>query len=127
MHSEPSAQHHVRSVAPGRPAVSGPPDASAVEELRALPRSEQCEALEDLVVTEFKATLLMDDGEEFPVTETFFDLGFTSLLIADAKQRLEQLLGCSISATVLFNSPTVERLVEHLADDVLALRRRQEA
>ncbi|WP_018348359.1 acyl carrier protein [Longispora albida] len=87
--------------------------------LHGIPRSERYEALEELVVGEFKATLLMTPDEELPLDESFFDIGFTSLLIADIKQKLETLLGCTISANVLFNSPTVERLVEHLTDEVL--------
>jgi acyl carrier protein len=92
-----------------------------VLELRDLPRSERRDALEEMVVEQFRATLLMDDEEELPDTESFFDLGLTSLLIADIKERLEQTLSCSISANVLFNSPTIRRLVDHLAVDVLAL------
>jgi acyl carrier protein len=90
-----------------------------VEWLRAMPRSERRDALESVVVAEFKATLMMADNEELPLDESFFDAGLTSLLIADIKQRLEQLLGCAISANVLFNSPTVERLLAHLTDEVL--------
>ena len=90
-------------------------------QLRDLPRSERREALEELVIAQLRGTLLMDDDEEVSDTESFFDMGLTSLLIADIKERLEQTLSCSISANVLFNSPTVERLVDHLAADVLAL------
>lgn len=110
MHSEPMASD------------LDPDDTPAVRELLSLPRSEQREALEALVVGEFRAVLLMDRDEDFPSDASFFDLGFTSLLMADAKDRLEWLLGRSISSTVLFNSPTVDRLIDHLAGDVLALR-----
>jgi acyl carrier protein len=72
------------------------------------------------VVTEFRKTLLMTDDEDFPLSESFFDLGFTSLRVTEAKQRLEERLECSISSNVLFNNPTVEQLVEYLVNDVLA-------
>lgn len=62
----------------------------------------------------------MTDDEEFPLSESFFDMGFTSLRITEAKQRLEESLGCSISSTVLFNNPTVEQLVAYMTSDVLA-------
>jgi acyl carrier protein len=88
--------------------------------LRALPRSERLDSLEAVVVAEFKAALMMAEDEELRLDESFFDAGLTSLHVADVKLRLEKLLGCAISANVLFNSPTVERLVEHLATDVLA-------
>jgi acyl carrier protein len=101
--------------------MEGATEPQVVLELRELPRSERREALEELVVEQFRATLLMDEDEDFPDTESFFDMGLTSLLIAEVKERLEQTLQCSISANVLFNSPTVRRLVDHLAVDVLAL------
>jgi acyl carrier protein len=93
---------------------------STIDRLQELPLSERYEALEELVVIEFKATLLMADDEDLPLDESFFDLGFTSLRIAEIKERLEALLGCGVSANVLFNSPTLERLIEHLTDGVLA-------
>jgi acyl carrier protein len=92
---------------------------SAIERLQGLPLSERYEALEELVVVEFKATLLMAEDEDLPADASFFDMGFTSLRIAEIKERLEALLGCGISANVLFNSPTLERLMEHLTDGVI--------
>ncbi|MEU4260492.1 MULTISPECIES: acyl carrier protein [Streptomycetaceae] len=62
----------------------------------------------------------MTADEEFPMSESFFDMGFTSLRVTEAKERLEQRLGCSISSTVLFNNPTAEQLVEYLMSDLLA-------
>jgi acyl carrier protein len=91
-----------------------------VHTLRALPRAERRDALEAVVVEEFKSTLLMPEDEDLPVDQSFFDLGFTSLRITEAKQRLETLLGQPISANVLFNSPTVDELVDYLIAEVLA-------
>jgi aryl carrier-like protein len=91
-----------------------------IERLRELPLSERHEVLGELVVREFKATLLMAEDEELLYDASFFDMGFTSLRIAEIKERLEAMLGCGISANVLFNSPTLERLVEHLTGGVLA-------
>lgn len=93
---------------------------SAIEGLRELPLSERFEALEELVTAEFKATLLMAEDEDLAPDESFFDMGFTSLRIAEVKERLETLLGCAVSANVIFNSPTLERLLMHLTDGVLA-------
>jgi acyl carrier protein len=85
-----------------------------------LPRSERVETLTELLVAEFKAVLLMADDEELPLECSYFDLGLTSLTLSDLKQRLEGLLGCEINANILFNSPTVTRLVEHLTAEPLA-------
>jgi acyl carrier protein len=93
--------------------------APAVESLSALPRSERSEFLESVVVAEFKKVLLMSDDEMFPIDQSYFSLGFTSLRIMEVKTRIEKLLGCTLSTNALFNRPTVENLVEYLADEVL--------
>lgn len=62
----------------------------------------------------------MTDDDELPFDQSYFDLGLTSLSITDLKQRLEQLLDCEIDANVLFNSPTVDRLLTYLTNELLA-------
>lgn len=90
-----------------------------IDKLVACPRAERYDLLESIVVAEFKATLLMSADEQLEVDESFFDAGFTSLRITEVKDRLEAQLGCDISTNVLFNSPTIERLLDHLTGDVL--------
>lgn len=77
-------------------------------------------ALTGIVVAEFKNTLLMDDDEDLPMTQSYFSLGFTSLRVVEVKQRLEELLGTPISANVLFSEPTVEHMIAYLVRDVVA-------
>jgi acyl carrier protein len=89
------------------------------ERLESLPRAERWSALESTVTAEFRAALLMTDDEEFPLEDTFFELGMTSLMLTSVKQRLETLLGRGISSTALFNQPTVEQLLGYLATEVL--------
>jgi acyl carrier protein len=91
-----------------------------IERLLELPLSERREGLEELVLTEFKTTLMMEDDEDLPFDISYFELGFTSLRITEIKERLETQLGRRISTNVLFNSPTMERLISYLADEVLA-------
>lgn len=101
-------------------ADSGVPTATpTVQRLAALPRSERREALEALVVAEFKTTLLMTAGDELPREQSFFDLGLTSLGLTEVKQRLDALLGHSISANSLFNQPTMAALIAQLCQEVL--------
>ncbi|WP_245722886.1 acyl carrier protein [Micromonospora matsumotoense] len=71
-------------------------------------------------MTEFKTALLMTEQDDLPLDESYFDLGLTSLTVNDLKQRLESLLSREIDGTLLFNSPTVQRLLDHLEEDVLA-------
>src|SRR5438128_6343481 len=92
----------------------------AIERLQKLPLSERREGLEELIVTEFKTTLMMADDEDLPFDMSYFELGFTSLRITEVKEQLETQLGRKISTNMLFNSPTMERLISYLVDEVLA-------
>jgi acyl carrier protein len=91
-----------------------------VRRLLALPRSERAEALETLVCDEFRASLLMDNDDELPLDESYFDLGLTSLRLTELKQRVEDLLGCAIDTNAVFNRPTVRQLLGYLTDDLLS-------
>lgn len=102
--------------------AAAPPAATspALARIVSLPGSEQREALATLVVAEIRAALLMADDEELPNDVSYFDLGLTSLRLVEVKERLETLLGRGINANVLFNSPTVKRLLDYLVEDLLA-------
>jgi acyl carrier protein len=86
--------------------------------LRELSFAERRDALEEILETEFKAALLMTDEDELPFDQSYFDLGLTSLAITDLKERFEELLGVEIDTNVLFNSPTVERLLDYLTEHI---------
>jgi aryl carrier-like protein len=90
------------------------------ERLRRLPRSERATALADSVLAEFRAALLMSNGEPLSSDESYFDLGLTSVSLMKVKESLEVRLGRDIDTTALFNYPTVRQLLDHLAGDVLA-------
>jgi acyl carrier protein len=92
---------------------------ATLQQLRGLPRSERKEALEALIVAEFKAGLLMTGQDELPGDQSYFELGLTSLGVMEIKQRLEAQLGCRIDAAVLFNHPTVNQILAHLMMDAL--------
>lgn len=84
--------------------------------LSELSSPERRDALEQIVVNHLRKTLSMSDDEELPTDQSFFDIGLTSLLLTDARTYLQDLLGVDIDATVLFNQPTVDRLVADLTD-----------
>jgi acyl carrier protein len=92
---------------------------STIVRLRSLPMSERREELESTILSVLRAALLMNEDEPISTSQSFFDMGLSSLALTEAKERLEGMLGCRISANVLFNSPTVEQMTEHLADEVL--------
>lgn len=91
-----------------------------IEKLQQLPLSERREGLEELVVAEFKTTLMMTADEDLPFDVSYFELGFTSLRITEIKERLEAQLGRTLSTNMLFNSPTMEYLISYLVNEVLA-------
>jgi acyl carrier protein len=96
-------------------------------QLRDLRRQERRDALEDLVVAYIKELLLMEDAEELPLDQGYFDLGLTSLRLGEVRAHLQDRLDIEIDATVLFSQPTVDQLVDHLTDVLSVPPAREEA
>jgi myxalamid-type polyketide synthase MxaB len=61
-------------------------------------------------------TLGLKDGQKLEMRQPLFDLGLDSLMAVELKNRLESSLQTSLSSTLLFDYPTLEALVEYLAD-----------
>lgn len=72
-----------------------------------------------MIVAEFRAALQMEPDEPLPMDTPYFELGFTSLQLVETRNRLEELLGITISSSALFNLPTLAELTDYLADEVL--------
>ncbi|CAM5426228.1 Acyl carrier protein OS=Streptomyces alboniger OX=132473 GN=CP975_22950 PE=4 SV=1 [Streptomyces alboniger] len=89
-----------------------------LQQFRELPRAELAEEMERLLVGKFRESLLMDEDEDLPLDISYFDLGLTSLKLTEMRQILEDVLAVSINANVLFNEPTVGRLLDYLVDAV---------
>jgi amino acid adenylation domain-containing protein len=51
------------------------------------------------------------------VTDNFFDVGGTSLMIVSLQQRLNNVLNCNLMITTLFEYPTISALAQHLSSD----------
>ncbi len=92
----------------------------AVARLRTLPRADRHDALVALLVAEFKRSLLMDEDDELPFDQNYFDLGLTSLSLTELRKRLAVALGRDLDVTVMFNRPTVAHLTAYLTGTVLA-------
>ncbi|WP_437669739.1 SDR family NAD(P)-dependent oxidoreductase [Sorangium sp. So ce131] len=54
----------------------------------------------------------------------FAEQGFDSLMAMQLRARLQRALGVALPATLAFDHPTIDRLAEHLAADVLGLETR---
>ncbi|MEM9447024.1 MAG: beta-ketoacyl synthase N-terminal-like domain-containing protein [Cyanobacteria bacterium P01_E01_bin.6] len=70
---------------------------------------------------EFARVLGVSSAESIEPTLGFFKMGFDSLMVVELKNRLEQVLGHSLSPTLGFNYPTIAALAGYLLRDVLQL------
>jgi acyl carrier protein len=93
---------------------------AVIRELGELPRSERMDFLVGIVLAQFKDALMMTEQDELPLDENYFDLGLNSLRVVEIKTGLEELLGREVDAGLLFSQPTVQQLLGHLAEEVLA-------
>jgi acyl carrier protein len=93
---------------------------AVIRRLGELPRSERMDFLVGMVLAQFKEALLMTEDDELPLDENYFDLGLNSLRVVEIKAGLEELLGREVDTGLLFSQPTVQQVLEHLADEVLA-------
>lgn len=56
--------------------------------------------------------------DEIDPEKGFFDLGMDSLTSVELKNRLQKSLGVSLSSTVIFDRPTLNALVDYLAEEI---------
>ncbi|MEM7583477.1 MAG: SDR family NAD(P)-dependent oxidoreductase [Acidobacteriota bacterium] len=65
-------------------------------------------------VLDLESSFVLDDSQ------SLFELGMDSLMALELRNRLEALVGSSLSSSLIFNYPSVDKLVEHLTDEMLA-------
>ncbi|WP_236061131.1 type I polyketide synthase [Actinacidiphila acididurans] len=92
--------------------VAGPGDLQA--RLDALPEPEQRALLLDLVVTHSASILGMAPGGIDDPRQLFRDHGVDSLTAIELRNRLNAATGLQLPATLVFDFPTPEQLVNHL-------------
>ncbi len=97
----------------GAPAAEEP--ARAVPGPAAVPDAERDQALRALVRAEVAAALELDPAERLDGHRPFRELGFGSLMAVELGQRLAEVTGLRLPATVVLDHPTPERLAAHLA------------
>ncbi len=84
--------------------------------LRRLPDDERLDKLRELVITNAGAAL--GHGSAFDAERTFAGLGFDSLTATQLRNRLGELTGLTLSATVVFDHPTVADLAIFLNESL---------
>ncbi|NEP72540.1 MAG: type I polyketide synthase [Okeania sp. SIO2G4] len=95
---------------------SVPQKSGLLEKLEAIAISERMELFTTHIRSMIAQTLGLKDGQKLERRQPLFDLGLDSLMAVELKNRLELTLQTSLSSTLLFDYPTLEALVEHLAD-----------
>nr|AVI26388.1 polyketide synthase [Candidatus Entotheonella serta] len=89
------------------------------EELAASPVEERRALLEGHTIAQINHVLGLSPSEHFEPGAGFFDIGMDSLTSVELRNRLQTMLGCSLSLTLAFDFPNLNALVSHLATLVL--------
>lgn len=102
----------------GKPAeVSPAKEAKLLEQLRRAGASDRRRLLLEFVRPE--AAEVLGLGSAWPEADQgFFEMGMDSLLALEFRTRLEAGLGCALPATLVFDHPTIQALVEYLLKQI---------
>jgi acyl carrier protein len=87
------------------------------EQLRQASPNERKSLVVSALVDLVAEGLHMPRSEVAP-RERLFDLGVDSLIAVELKNRLQAVLGLSLSTTLLFDYPTIEALTDYLMDEL---------
>ncbi|MEO5368586.1 MAG: SDR family NAD(P)-dependent oxidoreductase [Magnetococcus sp. DMHC-1] len=119
----PPFYRQLRQVMPATPSPAPGATTTAETHLAStwtnLPLPERWQHLENHVRREVAHALGMTDPQQLATRTRFFDLGLDSLGAVELRNRLASGLGCTLRATLLFDFPMVDVLVDHLGRDVL--------
>nr|WP_051852222.1 type I polyketide synthase [Streptomyces sp. NRRL F-5650] len=98
-----------------RPRATGPRTAEPAHRLAGLDGDALHQALHDLVAGEIAAVLGLAATDRAAGDRTFKALGFDSLIGVEFRNRLATALGRRLPPSLIFDHPTPDRLVAHLA------------
>ncbi|TYC16102.1 SDR family NAD(P)-dependent oxidoreductase [Actinomadura syzygii] len=87
--------------------------------LAALPEAERTQAMLEIVRAHAASVLGHDDPRTVEPERAFRDLGFDSLSAVEQRNRLNQVTGLRLPATLVFDYPTPVVLARYLVDEVM--------
>ncbi|WP_026736723.1 type I polyketide synthase [Fischerella sp. PCC 9605] len=100
---------------------SAQPTKLFLQQLEAAPVSDRRTLLIAHIQTEITKVMGLDSFQLPDPQQGFFDMGMDSLMLVELRNRLESTLGYSLPATLPFDYPTVEALVDYLAKEVMEI------
>ncbi|OLP20306.1 hypothetical protein BST81_00780 [Leptolyngbya sp. 'hensonii'] len=94
---------------------------SFLQQLEAAPDQQRHELLLTHVRSQIAKVLALKSVESMSIQQGFFDLGMDSLTSVELRNSLQGSLRCELPSTLAFDYPTIEKLVDYLATEILSL------
>jgi acyl transferase domain-containing protein/acyl carrier protein len=91
---------------------------SFLQELELAPPSDRHTMLLTFVRAQIAKGLGLSSPEQVGLQQNFTNLGIDSLIAVELSNSLQKSLGCSLSSTLAFDYPTLEALVDYLAQSL---------
>ncbi|MBE9045186.1 type I polyketide synthase [Pleurocapsales cyanobacterium LEGE 10410] len=91
------------------------PEPEFLQQLEAVPLAERWLLLREYIRSQLAKVLGLNSPEQIDLQLGFAELGMDSLMAVELRNHLQDNLGCSIPSTLAFDYPTVEALVDYIA------------
>lgn len=104
--------------APKERPASTEPAGQFVQKLLAAPARQRRDLLQTFLTTEVRRVLGLAKGTRVDPGQSFFDMGFDSLMAVELRTALQQALGKSLPASLAFEHPNLEALTTALLADL---------
>jgi malonyl CoA-acyl carrier protein transacylase len=92
-----------------------------LERLTGLSPKKARQSLQKEVLQQVTSILGLRPSQTLAIKQGLFEVGLDSLMAIELRSRLQSLVGKPLSATLVFDYPSVEKMVEYLATEVLSL------